>query len=232
MSTRTEDTIAGLRRSILDGRFPPGAHLGEELLSQDFGVSRTPIRNALRVLANEHLLIYEPNRGYVVRRYTTEDVLQAYDVRGTLEGMACRLVAEAGLPPLHRDRLEAINDTAARIIAAGIWTPVEQAAWRDCNTDFHNGIMEASGNEPLFLAAQQMRHIPRLHDHRMEPGSPFYESVYTPANRERSHGEHIEIMRAIEARQGARAEALMREHVWRNRELLRHRVDDARRGAP
>jgi GntR family transcriptional regulator of vanillate catabolism len=225
MSTRTEDTIAALRRSILDGRFGPGVHLGEEALSQDFGVSRTPIRNALRVLANEHLLIYEPNRGYVVRRYTTADVLKAYDVRGTLEGMACRVVAETGLTAAFRARLVAINEAAGHIVAGRSWGQQEQAGWRDCNTDFHNTVMEAAGNELLYLAAQQMRHIPRLYDHRMEPGSAFYESVYTPVNRERSHGEHLEILGAIDARQGTRAEQLMREHVWRNRELLRHRAD-------
>jgi GntR family transcriptional regulator of vanillate catabolism len=224
MSTRTEDTITRLRQSVLEGRFTPGAHLREELLSQDFGVSRTPIRNALQVLANENLLIYEPNRGYIVRRYATSDVLKAYDVRGTLEGMACRLVAEAGLSARQRNRLLEINTRAGAIVAAGVWGKAEQAAWRDCNSELHNAIMEASGNEPLALAAQQMRHIPRLHDHRMEPGSPFYESVYTPTNRERSHREHLEIVEAILARQGTRAEHLMREHVWRNRELLRLRA--------
>jgi GntR family transcriptional regulator of vanillate catabolism len=226
MTTRTERTIDALRKSILDGRFMPGHHLGEEALSQDFGVSRTPIRNALRVLANEHLLVYEPNRGYVVRRYTTSDVLHAYDVRGTLEAMACRLVAEAGLTAKQRAKLVGINRAADQIIIRGSWDQEDQAAWRDCNTDFHNIIMEASGNRLLDLLAHQMRQIPRLYDHRMEPGSAFYESVYTQSNRERSHGEHLQIVSAIENRQAARAEHLMREHIWRNRELLRQRADD------
>jgi GntR family transcriptional regulator of vanillate catabolism len=226
MTTRTERTIAALRQSILDGRFGPGMHLGEEVLSQDFGVSRTPIRNALRVLANEQLLAYEPNCGYVVRRYTTTDVLHAYDVRGALEAMACRLAAEAGLSTGRRAKLAAINQAAGLIIARGAWGPEDQAAWRDCNSDFHATIMDASGNRLLDVAAQQMRQIPRLYDHRMEPGSAFYESVYTPANRERSHAEHVQLFSAISGRQGARAEHLMREHVWRNRELLHQRADE------
>jgi GntR family transcriptional regulator of vanillate catabolism len=224
MTTRTETTIEALRRSILDGRFEPGAHLSEEALSADFGVSRTPIRNALRVLANEDLLVYAPNRGCVVRRYSTADVLDAYDVRGTLEAMACRLVAERGLTAEQEARLAAINRAAGAVIDRNIWGPAEQAAWRDCNTDFHSLLMEAAGNALLELTARQMRRIPRLCDHRMEPGSAFYESVYTPANRQRSHGEHLELLAAIQARQGARAEHLMREHVWRNRELLRQRA--------
>lgn len=231
MSTRTERTIADLRQSILEGRFKPGTHLGEEGLSESFGVSRTPIRNALRVLANENLLTYQPNQGYVVRKYTTSDVLKAYDVRGTLEGMACRLVAEEGLTARQKERLYRIHNRADQIIARGVWAVENQAAWRDCNTDLHNAIMEISANEPLFMAAQQMRFIPRLHDRRMEPGSAFYESVYTPANRERSHAEHAEILDAICLRQGSRAEHLMREHVWRNRKLLHRRLDELEDGA-
>jgi DNA-binding GntR family transcriptional regulator len=87
-----------------------------------------------------------------------------------------------------------------------------------------------SANEPLILSAHQMRLIPRLHDRRMEPGSAFYESVYTPANRERSHAEHEEILDAICERQSSRAEHLMREHVWRNRKLLRLRLDELESG--
>lgn len=224
MSTRTEDVINRLRESVLDGAIAPGTHLHEETLAQSLGVSRTPIRDALRVLANENLLVYSPNRGYAVRRFALEEILGAYDVRGTLEGMACRLAAERGLREAAAEDLDAVMASAAAILHGGAWTAAEQQEWRSLNGRFHARVVDESGNPSLASIARQMRRLPRMHDPRLDPDHDTFQAIYTLAQARQSHAEHNAILDAIRHRQGTRAEALMREHVYRNRELVRHSV--------
>jgi GntR family transcriptional regulator of vanillate catabolism len=230
--TVTEKVIYQLRERILDGKYTPGQHLHEEALADDLKVSRTPIRDALKVLASEDLLVYAPNRGYFVRDVDLADVLDAYDVRGTLEGMACRIVAEQGLPDGAREQLETLIERGEKIFRSPRWGEREQAAWRTLNTDFHFALVEASRNRHLDPLLRQIRRLPRMFDARLDPETGFFQKVYTRDQRLRSHREHVEIVEALLSRQGARAEALMRDHVYRNREVLRQglQVDSADKG--
>ena len=225
MPTVTEKVIAEIRDRILSGRYAPGAHLHEVTTAADLEVSRTPIRDALRVLANEKLLDYYPNRGYVVRDVDLHDVLDAYDVRGTLEGMACRLVAERGLDAEAEARFAGMLARGDAIFAQPCWGPAEQAAWRALNSEFHFTILEASGNRHLAPIMRQIRFFPQMFDSRLSPESDFFQTVHTRAQRLRSHHDHGHIVEAILRREGARAEALMREHVHANRELLRRSLE-------
>lgn len=224
MSTRTQAIIDALRDQVLEGTLAPGKRLHEEALAQSLGVSRTPIRDALRILASEELLIYSPNRGYVVRRFWDQDVLDAYDVRGTLEGMACRLVAEQALTGQARERLRQILDESGHVVNGPDWGPEQQAAWRRLNTAFHFTLVELSGNQLLVATTRQMRRIPGIYDRRLEPQNDFFQTIYTRERRQHSHAEHLEIYDALVRRQSSRAEHLMREHVYRNREALRGRL--------
>lgn len=221
MVTTTEKVIERIREGVLDGVYKPGAHLHEVTMAADIGVSRTPIRDALRVLANEDLLVYYPNRGYFVRTVELADVFDAYDVRGTLEGLACRVIAERGLEDAQKARLGDHLDLGDRIFASPRWTGQEQSAWRALNTDFHFAIVELSHNRHLDPIMRQVRFFPRIFDSRLDPTSEFFQSVHTREQRLRSHHDHQHIVEAIFRREGARAEALMREHVYANRELLR-----------
>lgn len=232
MSTRTQAIIDALRDQVLDGKLAPGTRLHEEALAQSLGVSRTPIRDALRILANEELLIYSPNRGYVVRRFWDQDVLDAYDVRGTLEGMACRVVAERDLTEAARGRLQDILRQSDAVVNGPAWGSDEQAEWRRLNTAFHFTLIELSGNQLLLTTSRQMRRIPRIYDRRLEPEDAFFQTIYTRERRQRSHSEHLEIFDAIARRQGTRAESLMREHVYRNRAALQERLPALERDEP
>lgn len=225
MVTVTEQVIERIRERILDGAYAPGAHLHEATMASDMGVSRTPIRDALRVLANEELLVYYPNRGYIVRAVELSDVVDAYDVRGTLEGLACRVVAERGLSDEQRARFLDLNERGDRIFASPRWTTDEQAAWRAVNSDFHFAIIEASHNRHLDPIMRQVRFFPRIFDSRLDPTSAFFQSVHTREQRLRSHHDHQHIVEAIFRREGSRAESLMREHVYANRELLRRAIE-------
>ena len=96
MITQSEIATEKIRDQIVRGDVAPGTHLQENPLSQQLGMSRTPIRTALSSLAQEGLLEYVAKRGYRVKEFTVNEIVDAYYVRATLEGMACRLVAEKG----------------------------------------------------------------------------------------------------------------------------------------
>jgi GntR family transcriptional regulator of vanillate catabolism len=225
MLTVTEQVIAEIRERILDGKYGPATHLHEAMLAADLGVSRTPVRDALRVLANEELLVYYPNRGYIVRNVELSDVLDAYDVRGTLEGLACRTIAERGMDDEARVRLTDLLDRGDAIFRSERWGEEEQAAWRTLNTDFHFALLAASHNRHLDPIMRQIRFFPRIFDSRLDPTSAFFQQIHTREQRLRAHHDHIHVVEALQRREGARAEALMREHVYRNRELMRRAVE-------
>lgn len=225
MQTVTEKTIARLRERVLDGTYPPGSRLHEFALASDMQVSRTPIRDALRVLASEELLIYAPNRGYMVRHVALQDALDAYDVRANLEGLACRLIAERGLADTVAAKLDELNIQGTAIVGADEWGPEQQSAWSELNTEFHMAIAVAAQNKPLEEILRHVRRIPRMFDGRLSPNTDFFNSIYTHEQRRRSHGEHLKIVEVLKKRDGARVEALMREHVYVNRDLLQNRCE-------
>ena len=91
--TQLESVLGRLREMVLRGRFPGHAKLGEKQLAEMLGVSRTPVRLALQSLAQERLLIYSPHRGFHVRAFTSEEVVNAIELRGRLEAFACERLA-------------------------------------------------------------------------------------------------------------------------------------------
>lgn len=98
MNGTTQQTIVqGLRTRVLCGELEPGERLVEAQLAERLGISRTPLRYALSVLATGGLVERSGARGYTVRRFSVTDVLNAIDVRGVLKGLAARTVAERGV---------------------------------------------------------------------------------------------------------------------------------------
>lgn len=219
--TRTDNVIDRLRSMVLDGLYSPGSHLQETRLAEALGVSRTPVRDALRVLGQEGLLTYAPNRGYFVSDMSDDYILDAYEVRATLEGMGCRLCSKKGLTTEVLNTLESIMEKCQEILDG----KRDELEWGGLNTDFHLAIVEASNNMPLLSATRQMRRIPRLFDSRLQPKTAFFRSVYNMERHLKSHAEHIAIFEAIKSGQSARAEFLMREHVYQNRAALKAKLE-------
>jgi len=120
MNETTQQAIVHtLREKILAGELAPGQRLVEAQLAQWLGVSRTPLRYALSVLASEALLERSGARGFVVRRFSVRDVLNAIDVRGVLEGLAARMVAENGVSAALAASLNACLREGDEIFNAG-----------------------------------------------------------------------------------------------------------------
>lgn len=217
LDTRQKTVTDALRAMIMRRDVGPGEHLLEVALARRLGASRTPVRAALTALAQEGLLVHRPQRGYFVRAFTLKDVLDAYRVRAHLEGLACRIAAEAGLDEGARATLEACLADGDAILRHGALRDEDNEPWRAMNDRFHQAILAATGNASLIDATQRTLALPFLsarvvhwHDH---------------AALATSHFLHHAMYRAMARREGGRAEALMREHIWAAAEIIESRYD-------
>ncbi len=199
----TEAVSDALREAILDGVLPPSTWLREDELAATFNVSRTPVREALRRLADEGLAVKTAHHGTVVAPLSMDDILALYVVREDLEGLAARLAA-VRCPPETLARLRAVHaemeDSAAREDAPSL---VRQ------NLAFHRLIREAAGNSYLERFLTQVEHaVRRVPSSFRRPGRPT--GVVA---------EHAAVLAAIEARDGDAAERAARQHMHSAREV-------------
>jgi DNA-binding GntR family transcriptional regulator len=204
---------ATLQARVLSGDLPSGTRLRQEALAEEFGVSRTPIREALRKLQAAGLVELRPNRGALVRGLSPREIRDAYEVRAELEGLAAGLAAGRiqhdeldGLHEAQREFREALERTVEA--RAGGLEPSEDeiAHWGHANDLFHQQIQDASGNDVL---ARTLAHL-----HRSFPRdlSRTVLRENTALLRENVR-EHEAILGAIEARDGEAARDLMVRHV-------------------
>lgn len=136
----TYETFTRIRRDIIEGRIRPNERLIAADLAESLGISRTPVREALQLLEAEDIVV-GVRRGYVVREHTRDEVVEIYEVRAALEGMAARLVAE------HRD-----SAAIESIVGLGAHDPSissDRSRLVDLNSAFHAAIIEACGNRRL-----------------------------------------------------------------------------------
>ena len=209
-----------LRGMIMSGNIPPGRHLFEVPLATELGISRTPLRTALTALAQEGLLDYRPNRGYVVRSFSLDEVLDAYAVRGMSEGLAARLAAERGLSDEARAVMQRCLDDGDAILAGGELTDLGVLPWRAMNERFHEIILAGAGNSFLTEVTERMLSVPLL--------SRRVVHWYEYSRVRGSHDLHHLIFEAICRRQGERAEYLMREHIYQATDIIRDNYEALR----
>lgn len=183
--TAAETVLHELRSALAVGRLLPGQQLVQEDLAEDLGVSRVPIREALKILEGEGHVTYHPNRGYFVTELSADDLIELYRIRQILEAEA---LAQAVLEVSDADiaDIEAILEQVEQAADSG---DVERLT--EANRAFHFSIIELSGMNRLS------RLIRQLWD-----ASDIYRTVYfrDPVNRERVHSEHREIIDALKAR--------------------------------
>lgn len=208
MKTHAEDATDRIRAMILSGEFAPGTHLQEIPLAAALGYSRTPIRTALNSLALQGLLHYRPNGGYQVRRFTVEEMVEAYEVRAALEGMACRVAVERGISRATAERMKTYVAAMEKLFDHGPDT-FDRPQWRIMNHGLHAVILEASGNRTLteFVEQAQLGPMASAHviatldDHRN------FGIIY------QAHIDHKHIVDAMLNGHATRAEARMRDHL-------------------
>lgn len=214
--SRQNRVVLKIREMILSGTLRPGERVAEIPIAAQLGVSRTPVRYALGVLAREGLVAPTDNRrGFIVREFSLKDIVDAIQVRGQLEGMAARLVAEAGLRPELDEELEACVEEGKRIFAKRFLDGDDGTAWADLNERFHDLLVLASGNRPLIQALHINNEVPFASARAFLDDSQDaellrrqYDVLYVAQH------QHETILHALRNRESARVEALMREHSY------------------
>jgi DNA-binding GntR family transcriptional regulator len=197
------DLTARLRAAIRDGSLPPGQRLTEQELARRFGVSRTPIRQALARLEAEGLLTHAPHRGLTVTRPDHAQVVELYVMREILEGAAARLAAKHASETELAAMAELLEEEPALFGDA--------AALAALNQRLHGLLYLAAHNRYLLKSLEQLSaHLALL------------PSLLTLEGRaEAAHQEHRALLRALTARDGEAAEAAARAHA---RAAQRHRL--------
>ena len=201
-----------LESAILDGDYGPGTHLLQDELCARFGVSRTPVREALRKLQAQHLVVLVPNKGAKVRFPSQDELRDIYAVRAELEGFACEL-ASANVDSVLLDALDEAQaeiDDAQLLLARGAIEPLQEPAFNsrvtNANVTFHALIFEASRNQQLAQLCRSLQgYFPK--DYVWRTALPGEEA------RSLNIEEHREIRDALAERAGRRARSAMSNHI-------------------
>ncbi len=198
MARASDTLIEQLKHEIFSGILKPGDQLEEADLAARFGVSRTPIREAVRSLVDCGLLETRPRKGAMVRVLTAKELNDLFEVAAELEGMACRLASDLLTLSGKKDIEASLELCRAAAEAEDI------PAYSQANLAFHAAIHKASGNAWLVDQLDQIQ--ARINVYRLMP----YEVV---GRLEKSLAEHRQISDAIFAKNGALANTLMRDHM-------------------
>ena len=217
--------LLGIRDLIFGAYVRPGERLSEIAISEKLGISRTPIRAALARLEQEGLLELIPSGGFAVRSFTRDEVIDAIELRGVLEGTAARLAAERGVTPT---RLRAIKELVRGLDETMADRPEEMAFDRyvELNAEFHEALAGLAGSETI------RREIARVTQLPFASPSAFLDKQADVPEFRRSllvgQAQHRAIVNAIELREGGRAEALAREHGRLARQNLEYVIEHDR----
>lgn len=211
MESQQERVLVHLRDMILKGEFAPGARLGEVALAERMQASRTPVRIALATLEQEGLVEPSPGGGYVMRRLTATEIADAIAVRGHLEGMAARLVAEHGVPRQLSNALDECLRTGDRLLAKSELTLDDYAVYTDLNNRFHRAIVEGCGNAALIRVIEMNNRLPFAAASAMLPMQSAIEEGHRWLFI--AHQQHHALVQALGRGESARAQALAAEHV-------------------
>ncbi len=195
--TRAETLSERIADEILAGALPPGLHLDEQVLARRFGVSRTPVRDALRLLSGTGLIDIRPRLGATVRTVTTEELDTLFVAMGEIEASCARL-ATLSMTRAERAALRTQHEAMARLAEAG-----DREAYVEANLAFH-GLLYARPQSAIEDIARSLRR--RLMPYRRA-------QFNAPGRLARSHAEHDLVVRAVLARDAAGANAAMLVHM-------------------
>lgn len=203
--TLHEEIANQLRDMIMTGELREGEKVNENALCQSMGVSKTPLREALRVLSAEGLIRLVPNRGAFVSRPTLEEIREMFDVMTVLEGM-CAGAAAGKMTSEELARLEELHQRLEENYGRR-----DQAGYIRENNLYHAYVQEVAGNRTLNWIVEGLRKRILLYR---------FQSLNLAGRFERSIQEHRELLEAFRKRDAARAEALMKRHLMAQYEAL------------
>jgi GntR family transcriptional regulator of vanillate catabolism len=211
MASKNSRVVVRIREMILHGELPPGERVREVELAAKLGVSRTPVREALSILAQEGVLTQLDTRGFVVRAFTSQEIMDAIDVRGALEGLAARMLAEQGPSRRLIHSLHECLREGDEMFAKGHLVLGDEARYGDMNRQFHSLIVEGSGSKVVAEAIERNGRIPFAAAHAIA-----FDKIDLPRMYDHllySHRQHHAIVQALENGESSRVAALMVEHA-------------------
>jgi DNA-binding GntR family transcriptional regulator len=190
-----QDVAERIRQQIFSRQLEPGSWIDEMKLAAEYGISRTPLREALKVLAAEGLVTMKVRRGAYVTEMSRQDVAQVYDLLGLVESDAAAQVA-AHASDAQREVLRRLHDRLEKQVR-------QRDAFFATNEQFHMALLEAAGNRWATQVVADLRKVMKLNRHH---------SLFKQGRLADSLAEHRALMRAIEKRDGAAARQLMSAH--------------------
>jgi GntR family transcriptional regulator of vanillate catabolism len=219
-----DKALMGLRTQVLSGKFPANSRLPEVALSEHLGISRTPLRQAMARLVEEGLLERIETGGCRVISFTMNDIIDAIEIRGVIEGTAARLAAERGAA---QDLID-----EGHVILTALDDAVSDPARFDFdryvhfNARFHRLVGKLAGSPVVTREVERVSRLPLASPSAFLQGQELVPDFQ--ASLRLAQAQHRSIFEAIENREGARAEALAREHA----RLARKNLDFVTRAKP
>lgn len=218
LSTAEERASQAIIQLIIDHKYLPGEKLLEAELATELGMSRTPIRSALRKLAAEGFLEMQANRGCSVPFLTLEDMETLFHFRADLEGFAAQAAAQAIRP----EQIEEIGNLLD--MEKNIYSQADALTYNKLNEAIHQAVVDASANSYLIRAARPIFLRSELYifyyDRFCREKKPKVEYLEVPENHS-SVVEHAKLLRALEESEAEIARLVARRHVLHTMEQLR-----------
>ncbi|MDF2119011.1 GntR family transcriptional regulator [Roseiarcaceae bacterium H3SJ34-1] len=209
--SQTVTALLALRDLIVNGELKSGDRISELVMVERIGVSRTPLRTALVKLEQEGLIEEIPSGGYAVKAFSEADVFDAIEIRGTLEGLAARYAAERGVAQMRLAELRRCVETIDNTIHTDHMNDADFQTYLHANERFHALLAELSGSPALIREIERVARLPFASASAFvlaEASLPESQRILIIANE-----HHRAVVEAIENRESARAEAIMREHA-------------------
>lgn len=211
-----QEVAERLRQRIFAHELPPGTWIDEQKLAEQYGISRTPLREALKVLASEGLVTLKPRRGCYVTEISSQDLDDIFPLMAMLEGR-CAAEAVRRAKPADIVALKAIHERLEKSAREG-----KIDAFFEANQEFHRKVQELSGNRWILTVIQDLRKVlklSRLHSLSLE------------GRLQQSLEEHRVILAAIVGGDAGKAEATMHDHLLSGREAAARAQEPAPKAA-
>jgi GntR family transcriptional regulator of vanillate catabolism len=217
-TTQFDKALLGLRSMILSGEVEANSRLPEVQLSERFEISRTPLRKSMDLLVEEGLLERIETGGCRVASFTRSDIVDAIELRGVIEGTAARLAAERGASAADLAQCDRILDG----IDAALDAPggLDFDRYVALNAQFHAMLATLSGSAVMRREVDRVTRLPLASPSAFLQGQDLIPDFR--ASLRRAQHQHRALVAAIRDREGARAEALAREHARLARQNLDH----------
>lgn len=203
--------VVALRKMIASGELADGERIAEIPTAERLGVSRMPVRTALRTLEQEGLVARIGARGYAARGPTISQVTDAIEVRGVLEGLAARIVASSAPAPQLAQKLKDCLAQGEALFAKGYLEEADLERFYTYNLAFHDLLVDASNNSAIAYALSRNNHLPFGSAAALALDWDDLPATY--AHLSAAHRDHVAVCDAILSGDAEEAEQLMRRHA-------------------